>query len=68
MVPRIAGNKIGKATYRQYWKVLAPRFSAASTHSRRRPSIAGAMINTMRGNWKYIYTILKPQNVYRVKP
>ena len=53
IVPRIEGVRIGRATWRQYWYVLAPMFSAASRQSRRRPSRAGAMIRTMSGNWKY---------------
>ena len=32
----------------------APMFSAASRHSRFRPSRAGAMIRTISGNWKYM--------------
>ena len=31
---------------------VAPMFSAASRHSGFRPSMAGAMIRTMSGNWK----------------
>jgi hypothetical protein len=26
------------------------------------------MINTIKGNWKYMYTMLSPQKVYSVKP
>ena len=41
---------MGRATRNQYWIVLAPRFSAASRHSRFNPSKAGAMISTISGN------------------
>jgi hypothetical protein len=54
IAPRIAGDRIGSATCRQYWAGVAPMFSAASRHSRRSPSRAGAMISTMSGNWKYM--------------
>jgi hypothetical protein len=54
IVPRIEGARIGRATCRQYWAGVAPMFSAASRHSRRNPSSAGAMISTMSGNWKYM--------------
>ena len=37
------------------WNDVAPMFSAASRQSRRNPSMAGAMMRTMSGNWKYMY-------------
>ena len=49
----MVGKRIGSATRRQYCAGLAPMFSAASRHSGRSPSMAGAMISTMSGNWKY---------------
>ena len=52
MQPSSVGKRIGRATRRQYWNGLAPMFSAASRHSGFRPSMAGAMISTMSGNWK----------------
>ena len=52
-MPSRDGIRIGRATRRQYWNELAPMFSAASRQSFFRPSIAGAMIRTMSGNWKY---------------
>ena len=52
MLPSIVGVRIGRATRRQYWRRVAPMFSAASRHSGFRPSMAGAMISTMSGNWK----------------
>ena len=48
--------------------LVAPKFSDASNHSGFRPSIAGAMIRTIKGNWKYIYARLNPQKLYSVKP
>ena len=33
---------------------VAPRFAEASRQSWRRPSMAGAMMRTMSGNWKYM--------------
>ncbi len=54
IAPRIDGVRIGRATWRQYWNADAPAFSAASRHSRRRPSRAGAMIRIISGNWKYM--------------
>ena len=52
MVPRIAGNRIGNATMRQYCAPDAPRICAASRHSRFRPSSAGVMIRIISGIWK----------------
>ena len=43
---------MGSATYRQYWREVAPRFSAASRQSRFRPSMAGAMMRIISGSWK----------------
>ncbi|MNU05488.1 hypothetical protein D3C72_2503100 [compost metagenome] len=51
-VPRIEGSRIGKATMRQYCRLVAPRIEAASFHSRFSPSMAGVMISTMSGIWK----------------
>jgi len=68
IVPKIDGNKMGSPTRDQYWSALAPKFSAASRHSRFSPSIAGTMISSMSGNWKNIYVRLNPTKPYRVKP
>ena len=66
--PRMDGVRMGRATLRQYWAGVAPRFSAASRHSLRSPSMAGAMTRTMSGNWKYRYTIDRPAIEYSEKP
>ena len=42
-------------------------FSAASRHSFFRPSMAGAMMRTMSGNWKYRYTMISPALLKIVK-
>ena len=42
----------GRPTWRQNWNELAPRFDAASRHSRLSPSIAGAITRIISGIWK----------------
>ena len=51
-VPISDGPRTGKATMRQYCQPLAPRLSAASRQSLRKPSSAGVMISTISGIWK----------------
>ncbi|MNY79770.1 hypothetical protein D3C86_2205600 [compost metagenome] len=52
LVPSRLGQRIGKATIRQYCQVEAPRISEASRHSFFRPSRAGVRIRTISGIWK----------------
>ena len=52
VAPSMLGKRIGSATMRQYSNRDAPRFSAASRHSVRRPSSAGVNTRTISGIWK----------------
>src|SRR5947207_9972684 len=68
VAPRMEGSNTGKPTCSQYWNELAPRLDAASRHSLRKPSIAGAITRIISGIWKYMYVITTPQNEKSVKP
>ena len=54
VAPRIEGGQDRQGHVPPVLDGLAPMFSAASRQSLRRPSMAGAMIRTMSGNWKYM--------------
>ena len=51
--PSTEGSRTGMPTYRQYLRLEAPRFSAASRHAGRSPPRAGVITSTMSGIWKY---------------